>query len=118
MINFKPELVKALKKVQENITESYPDEWKNLPVICYEEEQNIPHTITSNGESMTTLRYRIDIYSNTSTSNLKIRINEELTKLGLTRVGSIDMNDLAGRRHTVMRYEGVIDLDNNKIYKL
>ncbi len=117
MINYKPEIVKILKRITNNVSETYPDEWTELPIIIYEEENNTPHTTTSVGESMTLLRYRIDIYSNESTSVLKSKLNDEMTSVGFTRVFSVDTNDISNRRHTIMRYEGVIDLDNNKIYK-
>lgn len=117
MINFKPKIVEILKKVTENISETYPEDWTKLPILIYEEENNTPHTTTTVGESMTLLRYRIDIYSNESTSPLKSKINDEMTRVGFTRVFSLDTNDMGGRRHTTMRYEGVIDLDNHKIYK-
>lgn len=117
MINFKPQIVKVLKKIHSNVVESFPKSWETFPILIYEEEDNTPHTITTIGEAMTSLRYRIEIYSNESTSALKTKINDEFEVLGLTRVFCQDSNDLDGRRHTTMRYEGVIDLDNNKIYK-
>jgi len=40
-----------------------------------------------------------------------------MTARGFTRSMSLDSNDLQGRRHSVMRYEGVIDLKDNKIYR-
>lgn len=117
MINFKPELVGLLKSVSNNVVETFPNDWADLPVLVYEEENNTPHTVTTQGEAMTLLRYRIEIYSNESTSSLKTQINAKLTERGFTRVFSQDMNDINGRRHTVLRYEGVVDLENNKIYK-
>lgn len=117
MINFKPEIVKVLKHVHSNVVESYPNDWANLPVIIYEEEENVPYWIQTSGENLTSLRYRIEIYSNSSTSELKTRINEELTKLGFTRSFATDTNDLGDRRHTTLRYEGVYNKQNNKIYK-
>ena len=117
MINFKPEIVKMLKKVSKNVSETYPDKWEKFPILIYEEENNTPHTTTTEGEALTLLSYRIEIYSNESTSVLKSKINDEMTRVGLTRVFSRDMNDISGRRHTVMRYEGVLDLETNKIYR-
>ena len=82
MINFKPEIVKILKKVNNNVVESFPNNWSKFPILVYEEENNTPYTIAIEGECLTLLRYRIEIYSNSST-----------------------------------RYEGVIDLKDNKIYR-
>lgn len=117
MINFKPELVRILKSILENVVETYPDDWASLPVVVYEEENNTPYVTTSGGESMSLLRYRIEIYSRTSTSALKTQINAKLTERGLTRSFSLDTNDLGGRRHTIMRFEGVIDYKTLKIFK-
>lgn len=117
MINFKPEIVKILKKVDKNVVETFPSDWSKFPILVYEEENNTPHTIATEGECLTLLRYRIEIYSNNSTSEIKGKIDELMTKRGFTRIMSLDSNDLQGRRHSVMRYEGVIDLKDNKIYR-
>lgn len=117
MINLKPEIVKILKKVTENVVETFPSDWSKFPILVYEEENNTPHTITTEGECLTLLMYRIEIYSNKSTSPLKAKIDELMTNRGFTRVMCIDTNDLNNRRHTIMRYEGVIDLKDNKIYR-
>lgn len=117
MINFKPNIVKALKRVLENVTEEYPDTFERLPCITYTEELNVPYSICSNGERISTLEYRIDIWSNTSTSELKQQINEQITQLGFTRSFCQDIKDPSGLKHTVLRFEGALDLDNNRIYK-
>lgn len=117
MINLKPEIVKLLKTVNENVVDTFPDDWTKFPILVYEEENNTPYTTTAEGESRTLLRYRIEIYSKTSTSPFKAKIDEVMTKRGFTRAMCLDTNDLGGRRHTIMRYEGVIDLLDNKIYK-
>lgn len=121
MINLKPKIYKLLKNITKNVVESYPDsnfDWNNsLPLLIYEEENNTPHVITSAGESMTLLRYRIEIYSKESTSPLKMKIDNSMTQLGFTREMCLDQNDIGNRRHTIMRYEGVIDLANEKIYR-
>lgn len=117
MINFKPEIVKILKKVNNNVVETFPSDWSKFPILVYEEENNTPHTTTTEGEVVTLLRYRIEIYSNSSTSEIKSKINELMTKRGFTRSMCLDSNDMQGRRHTIMRYEGAVDLKDNKIYK-
>lgn len=121
MINLKPKIYKLLKNITKNVVESYPDsnfDWNNsLPLLIYEEENNTPHVITSEGESMTLLRYRIEIYSKESTSPLKMKIDTSMTGLGFTREMCLDQNDIGNRRHTIMRYEGVVDLANEKIYR-
>lgn len=110
MINYKPTIVKALKQVIENVTEEYPDNFKNLPCVTYMEEVNIPHSICTNGERISTLEYRIDIWSTTSTSELKQQINGQITQLGFTRSFCQDVKDPSGLKHTVMRFETHIDI--------
>ena len=41
MINFKPELVRILKSILENVVETYPDDWASLPVVVYEEDTRL-----------------------------------------------------------------------------
>lgn len=117
MINLKPEIVKLLKRINNNVAESFPSDWSKFPILVYEEENNTPYTIAIEGECLTLLRYRIEIYSNSSTSEIKGKIDELMTARGFTRIMSLDSNDLQGRRHSVMRYDGVIDLKDNKIYR-
>lgn len=117
MINLKPEIVKLLKRINNNVAESFPSDWSKFPILVYEEENNTPYTIAIEGECLTLLRYRIEIYSNSSTSEIKGKIDELMAVRGFTRIMSLDSNDLQGRRHSVMRYEGVIDLKDNKIYR-
>lgn len=116
MINYKPQIVNILKEVSDNVVESWPEDWETLPVIIYEEEANQPYQFEAQGESLTILRYRIDIYSKNSTSALKLKINAYMQEIGMLRVSSADINQ-EGMRHTQMRFEGVVDSKNNKIYR-
>ncbi len=116
MINLKPTIVNALKTVHDNVTECYPDNFKTLPCITYEEERNEPHTITHLGERRATIAYKVDIWSTQSTSTLKTQINATISQLGFTRVFCQDVKD-NHYKHTIMRFEGVYDYDNKKIFK-
>lgn len=42
MINIKPLIYKELQKVADNVTDTYPDDWENVPVVIFLEEQNKP----------------------------------------------------------------------------
>ena len=42
MINIKPVIYKELQKVADNVTDTYPDDWENFPVVIFLEEQNKP----------------------------------------------------------------------------
>lgn len=116
MINYKPQIVNILKQASDNVVESWSEDWESLPVIIYEEEANQPYQFETQGESLTLFRYRIDIYSKESTSALKLKINDLMATQGLLRVSSVDTNE-EGMRHSQMRFEGVYDSKNEKIYR-
>lgn len=42
MINIKPVIYKELQKVADNVTDTYPSDWENFPVVIFLEEQNKP----------------------------------------------------------------------------
>lgn len=117
MINLKPTIVQALKKITNNVTEEYPKDFKKLPALTYCEENNALHTVCSGiGEAYSTVTFRIEIWKKGSTSELKQHVDRELSSLGLIRISSIDRNE-PELNHTIMRYEGVVDNTNNKIYQ-
>lgn len=35
MINIKPIIYKELEKVAENVTDTYPDDWENFPIVIF-----------------------------------------------------------------------------------
>ena len=105
MINIKPVIFKELQKVADNVTDTYPSDWENFPVVIFLEEQN------------TSIRYKVDIFDNDSTSNLAVKINEIFASLGLRRIESQDIPDPSHLRHKLMRFEGVVDLDSQLVYQ-
>ena len=40
MINTKSEVFEAIKKVEQNVTDMWPDKVTSYPAICYIEEEN------------------------------------------------------------------------------
>ena len=52
MIDAKKIIFGELKKISENVTDTYPDDWKKFPCIQFLEEENIPHEITDDTERM------------------------------------------------------------------
>ena len=116
MINVKDQVYSALLGVTDNVSDLYPRDPAEFPAIQYTEEANNVVTKTDNKEQHAQLRYRIDIWSNGSTSNLALQVDEALTPLGLTRTQCEDVPDPSNYRHKQMRYEGVIDVNTEQVY--
>lgn len=116
MINIKPIIVNELKKVFKNINDTYPSEWTIFPVIQYTEEDNKIHTKTDDKEQEAYVRYKIDIWNKRSTSDTAIAVDGVLSSLGLVRIQCLDTPEPSQLKHKVMRYEGIIDVNNMRVY--
>ncbi|MBY5015069.1 hypothetical protein K6V96_07045 [Streptococcus suis] len=117
MINIKPIIYKKLREVADNVTDTYPQDWENFPVIIYLEEENKPYDITDDTEQMSYLRYKVDIFHDDSTSDLAVEIDAIFASLGLKRTSSVDTPDPTHLRHKVMRFEGILDLNSRIVYQ-
>lgn len=117
MINIKPIIYKELKKVAENVTDTYPDDWENFPVVIFLEEENKPYEIYGDKEQKSNIRYKVDIFNNDSTSALAIKIDEIFSNLGLMRTSSLDVPDPSHLRHKTMRFEGIVDLNSELVFR-
>lgn len=116
MINVKDQVYSALLGVTENVSDLYPRDPAEFPAIQYTEEANNVITKTDDREQYAQLRYRIDIWSNGSTSDLALAVDEALSPLGLTRTQCEDIADPSNYRHKQMRYEGVIDVNTERVF--
>ena len=116
MINVKPEIYTELKKVSSNVNDTYPSDWTTFPIIQYTEEDNNTHTKTNDKEQLANVRYKIDIWNDKSTSNIAGAIDGVLSSLGLKRIQCLDAPDPSKLKHKVMRYEGIIDVNNMRVY--
>lgn len=117
MINIKPIIYKELEKVAENVTDTYPDDWENFPVVIFLEEENKPYEIYGDKEQKSNVRYKVDIFNNDSTSTLAIKIDEIFSNLGLMRTSSLDVPDPSHLRHKTMRFEGIVDLSSELVFR-
>ena len=117
MINIKPVIFKELQKVADNVTDTYPSDWETFPVVIFLEEQNKPGDWFDDKEQKTSIRYKVDIFDNDSTSDLAVKINEIFAPLGLRRIESQDIPELSHLRHKLMRFEGIVDLDSQLVYQ-
>ncbi|CIT99178.1 hypothetical protein [Streptococcus pneumoniae] len=85
MINIKPVIYKELQKVADNVTDTYPSDWETFPVVIFLEEQNKPGDWFDDQEQKSSIRYKVDIFDDTSTSELAVKINQIFESLGLRR---------------------------------
>lgn len=116
MINVKDRVYEKLCSVCDNVTDVYPGDWENLPAIQYTEEENTVYQKVDETESMSRLRFRIDIWNNKSTTEMSIAVDKAISSLGLVRTQCYDVEDPSRRRHKQMRYEGIIDNETEVVY--
>lgn len=117
MINIKPLIYKELQKVADSVTDTYPDDWENVPVVIFLEEQNKPGEWYDDQEKKSHIRYKVDIFDKDSTSDLAVKINEIFASLGLRRTDCQDVPDPSHLRHKLMRFEGIVDLNSELVYQ-
>lgn len=129
MRNIKDQVYSALTAMfgEDAVTDQYPQSWADLPAIQYTEEDNKVLERTDEGETKSYVRYRIDIFHNRSTSAAALEVEQALgypmegqrgdvDPLGLSRTMCQDTPDPSGMKHKVMRYEGIIDMENDCVY--
>ena len=122
MINVKEQVYQAIQGISENVSDGYPEEWETFPAISYIEEANTVFDWVSdvNGdfhEMSSELRYRIDVWDRVSTSTTVLAIDTAVSALGLRRTMCTDVEDPSGLKHKVMRYEGVMNIEDQRIYQ-
>lgn len=117
MINIKPVIFKELQNVADNVTDTYPDDWENFPVVIFLEEQNKPGEWYDEKERKSNIRYKVDIFDKDSTSGLAVEIDKIFASLGLRRTDCQDVPDPSHLRHKLMRFEGIVDLDSELVYQ-
>lgn len=116
MKNVKDEVFNALKEVTENVTDTYPSDWGNLPAIQLIEDENRVNERVDNKEATSYIRYVIDIWHNKSTSVTSMDVDEKVSALGLVRTSCKDVPDPSGFKHKHMVYEGIIDMNSDIVY--
>lgn len=116
MKNVKDQIYAALCQVSENVSDSYPGDWTVFPAIQLTEEDNSVYERTENKEQKAQVRYRIDIWNNKSTSDAAMAVDEVVSKLGLVRTACADAPEPGALKHKVIRYEGIISMDDDYVY--
>lgn len=115
MLNKKAEVYNAIKGLAENVGDSYPEDFGNLPAIQYTEEENKVYSWVDDKEYQSYVRYRIDIWDDESTSVYAVEVDKQMAKLGLKRIQCTDVEDKSPEKHKMMRYEGIINPDNDRV---
>lgn len=110
MINYKPIINKALKKVCKNTFFYYPNNFKELPAISYYESVNMPYNNADDNEYLSEIVFVIDIWGDTSSEVSKIckGVNDEMVKIGFTREFSQDVYTKDAPVHKNMRYKLIV----------
>jgi len=116
MLNVKDQVYVALCQVTKNVTDSYPKNWEEDLAIQYMEEENSVYEYADMAEQKSYCRYRIDIWHNRSTSATAVGVDAAMSGLGLKRTRCQDADDPSGRKHKVMRYEMIIDVNTQQVY--
>lgn len=106
-------LVKAFGEI---VSDEYPSEWKKGTEIQLTEEQNRVLESDNQGETKSLLRYRIDIYSDKSTTGDSIAVDRVLAGIGFKRIDCKDELAIPGYHHKMMRYEAIADLESEALY--
>lgn len=116
MINVKDIVYLKLSEVIQNVSDSYPQQFSELPAVQYVEEENKVEEFTDGKEQSSYIRYRIDIWDNKSTSQTAVKIDDVMSTLGFLRTSCSDVPDPSGLKHKQMRYEAIIDCNKKYIY--
>lgn len=118
MLSVKNEVYSALCGIDQDlsVTDIYPTDWTKKYQVQYQETENIPYEKTDDVEQLTKVTYTLYAWSNGSLTSLCEDIDEVMSDLGLWRTGCSDANDPSGRRHKVMRYEGIVQTQGEKKY--
>lgn len=115
MINVKELVYAKLKIILPEVSDAFPADWETPLQIQYTEEENKSHERAGNVTTKSYVRYKVDVWSATSTTDIAIQVDTALSEeLGLTRTACYDMNE-AERKHKVMRYEGIVAEKSGKI---
>jgi hypothetical protein len=116
MIDLKPEVYGALRTLGIPVTDAFPAGFRDLPCLSFYELSNTDH-YKVDGELLTEVTYQVDIWSDGSTGDLALRVDEALTEIGLRRQYAADVPQ-AGIKHKTMRYGGLVEPRSGLVYQL
>jgi hypothetical protein len=116
MYDIKPQVLVKLKEIDGvTVTDAYPTDWNSLPQISFYEQDNSDY-LKKGPEHLTEIVIQVDVWHNRSTGNIAKQVDEKLTLVGLVRQFARDIPD-STIKHKTMRYRGIVDNRNNKVYQ-
>lgn len=109
VVSIKDIVYQALYKVCENVFDVHIDDSASFPAIRLLEEENKVNEWTDNKEQSTYIRYRIDIWDETNTTELALAVDQQIAQdIGLVRIQCLDVAESSALKHKTIRYEGII----------
>lgn len=117
MYDIKPKINELLEVIvgENNVSDSYPNDFSNLPYISfYELSNNDAYKIKE--ELYTEIVIQIDIWHNRSTGTIARQVNEAMKSIGLMRDFARDIPD-ATIKHKTMRFKGKINNRTKIMYQ-
>lgn len=117
MYDIKPKINQLLGEIvgEDNISDSYPESFENLPKISFYEQDN-KDVYKLKKEYMTEIVVQIDIWHNRSTGALAQQVNEKMNSIGFRRDFMRDIPD-PSIKHKTMRYKGKVDNRSLLVYQ-
>ena len=117
MYDIKPKVNGLLEGIvgEDNVSDSYPENFNNLPYISfYELINNDPYKISE--ELYTEIVIQIDIWHNRSTGTLARQVNDAMNSIGLKRDFARDIPD-PSVKHKTMRFKAKINNRTKIMYQ-
>lgn len=124
MVNVKEKVYTALQPLAGDVSDSWPSDWQRTePRIIYTEEENKSWERSGKKTTKSYVRIKVDIFCyQSSTSDLACQVDNVLafnaqddSGLGMTRTFCGDDNG-SEWKHKVMRYEAIVDENNQSFY--
>lgn len=115
MIDLCPTVYAALNPLTPSVFYFYPNSFSDPPIISYSDANNNSDDAT---DEWAPVAFKVDIWSKTvpQLKALVEQVDTAMRGLGLRRVLSQPLQDPSGLRRQTMRYEGVYNALDNKIY--
>ena len=111
MVNVKPAVYTELCKVATNVSNVYPSDWATFPVVQYTLENNQEYeTLLDETETASYIRIKVDVWGKEEyPSDICISVTDKLKILGYRRTDYMDVPDPSGLKHSILRYEKIVE---------
>lgn len=115
MRDLSPEVKQTLEAVCPNVFYFYPNSFENMPAVSYYDCAN---SGDDSRDLLTPVAFHIDVWALTvpTLKPLVKSVDEAIRGMGFRRTLSQSVPDPSGYRHQSMRFEGVYNALDEKIY--